>query len=132
MALGPPVSIDRRWLEIDYGIYDGLPLDEVPPELWKRWSEDPSWTPPGGESLTAVGQRVRGACDELWAEAAERDVVVVSHVTPIKAAVAWTLGLGDDASWRMSLETASVCQIGNGRMGPTLRTFNETSHRPSA
>jgi len=85
-----------------------------------------------GQSPADVGRRVRVACDELWAEASETDVVVVSHVTPIKAAVAWTLGVGDGASWRMFLDTASVCQIGTGRAGPALRTFNETHHRPSS
>ncbi len=132
-ALGPSITIDARWVEIDYGIYDGMPLTDVPAELWRQWSQDPSWTPEGGESLAEVGRRVRAACEEVWAEAAEKDIVVVSHVTPIKAAVAWVLGLGDDVSWRMILETAAVCQIDKGRMGgPSLRTFNETHYRPSA
>ena len=29
-ALGPPVSVDERWVEIDYGIYDGAASDGVP------------------------------------------------------------------------------------------------------
>ena|SRR5687768_12904651 len=129
-VLGLPVEVDDRWVEMDYGDYDGRPLAEVPVELWERWRSDASYTPPGGESLAAVGERVRAACKELLAEAAERDVVVVSHVSPIKAAVAWALGTSDEAAWRMFLEVASVCRVGVGPHGPVLRSFNECAHLP--
>jgi broad specificity phosphatase PhoE len=75
--------------------------------------------------------RVRDACEDLWPEAAEQDIVVVTHVSPLKAAVAWALGVGDEISWRMFVDVASVSLIGSGRSGPSLRTFNETHHRPS-
>ena len=66
----------------------------------------------------------------------KRDVVVVTHVSPIKAAVAWALGVGDETSWRMFVDVASVTTIGPGRAGagPSTRPcarFNETQHRPS-
>lgn len=130
--LGPRVTVDERWVEMDYGIYDGLPLDQVPPAVWDRWLSEPAWRPEGGESHHDLDVRVRQACDELWGEAADTDVVVVSHVSPIKAAVSWALGVGVEAGWRMHLDTASVCRIGRGRSGPSLVAFNETSGRPSA
>ena len=123
-------------IEIDYGIYDGVGLDEAP-ELWAQWSLDLAYAPEGGESLAAVSKRVREACDELWEEAAQKDVVVVSHVSPIKAAVGWALGVGDETSWRMFLDVASVSAVGAGRVVsgkpvPALRSFNETYYRPSS
>jgi alpha-ribazole phosphatase len=127
--LGPPVVVDDRWIEIDYGRYDGTPLVDVPAELWTCWRADPAWAPEGGESLAAVGRRVRGACDELMAEAASADIVVVSHVSPIKAAVAWALGAADESVWHMFLDVASVCRIGIGSEGPSLRSFNERGGR---
>jgi broad specificity phosphatase PhoE len=129
--LGPPVTVDERWVEIDYGIHDGAELHAAA-ELWAGWDADIGYRPPEGESLLDLGRRVRVACDELWEEAAEHDVVVVSHVSPIKAAVAWALGVGDEICWRTFLDTASVTVIGAGRRGPTLRAFNDTSHRPSS
>jgi broad specificity phosphatase PhoE len=123
-----PFEADERWAELDYGEYDGVRLGEVPPELWSNWRADPGFVPPGGESLAALGARVRAACEAL-AEAARRDdVVVVSHVSPIKAAVAWALGVGDGVAWRMRLDTASICRIAVGPAGPTLLTFNEVGH----
>ena len=131
-ALGPPVEIDERWTEIDYGIYDGERLDAVP-DLWREWDADLGYQPEAGESLMALGQRVRGACDDLWPEARERDLVVVTHVSPLKAAVAWALRTGDDVCWRMFVDVASVTTIGAGRHGaPSLRSFNETHLRPQS
>jgi broad specificity phosphatase PhoE len=129
-CFGLPVTLDERWTEINYGIYDGAAVDAAP-ELWRRWSLDTGFVPDGGESLRALGERVRRACDELWPEVIDEDVIVVTHVSPIKAAVAWALGVGDETSWRMFVDVASLTRIGAGGSGPSLRTFNETQYRPS-
>jgi broad specificity phosphatase PhoE len=129
-VFGLPVEIDERWVEMDYGDYDGRPLADVPADLWERWRADARYQPPGGESLAVVSERVRAACVELLAEASERDVVVVSHVSPIKAAVAWALDARDETAWRMFLEPASVSRVAVGPHGPVLRSFNECSHLP--
>lgn len=127
-CLGAPIEVDDRWIELDYGDYDGLPFQEVPSDVWSRWRDDADFVPPGGESLAAVGKRVRAACADLAEDAAEKNVVVVSHVSPIKAAVAWALGVGDETAWRMFLDVAAVTRIAVGPRGPSLRSFNERSH----
>jgi broad specificity phosphatase PhoE len=127
-AFGLPVEVDERWVELDYGSYDGVPLADVPASVWAEWRADAGFTPPGGESLAAVGTRVREACEALRVEAAAGDVVVVSHVSPIKAAVAWAVDAPDTSSFRMHLDVAAVSRIAimpDGR--PVLRTFNETA-----
>jgi broad specificity phosphatase PhoE len=129
-ALGPPVTVDDRWAELDYGIYDGSELSSAG-DLWARWDQDLAYAPPGGESIAAMGQRVRKACEEMWEEAVDSDVVVVSHVSPIKAAVAWALDVDDEICWRTFLDVASVTAVGSSRGSPTLRSFNEIHHRPS-
>jgi broad specificity phosphatase PhoE len=129
-AFGPTVEIDERWTEIDYGIYDGERL-EVVPDLWRGWDADLGYQPEGGESLLSVGERVRAACADVWTEACREDVIVVTHVSPLKAAVAWALQVGDEVCWRMFVDVASVTTIGAGRNGsPSLRSFNETHLRP--
>jgi broad specificity phosphatase PhoE len=127
-ALGQPVEVDERWTELDYGIYDGRPPAEVPAELWDRWRTDPDYTPPEGESLAALGRRVRAACEDVAAAAAGSDIVVVTHVSPIKAAVAWALGVGDEVAWRMFVGLASITRLGVGERGAVLRSFNEVAH----
>jgi broad specificity phosphatase PhoE len=125
-VLGLPVEVDERWVELDYGELDGRPITEVPPDLWRRWRADVGFTPPGGESLAALGQRVRAACEDLADEATGADVVVVSHVSPIKAAVAWALGVGDELAWRLHVAPGSVSRIAVRGGAGLLTSFNWT------
>jgi len=124
-AFGRPVDVDERWIELDYGAYDGKPVADVPADVWREWRADPHFVPAGGESLVMLGNRVRDACEGLLDEARDRDVVVVSHVSPIKAAIGWALGTGDEVSWRMFVRVASIARIAIGPWGPSLHSFNE-------
>jgi broad specificity phosphatase PhoE len=131
LGTGLPVEVDGRWVEVDYGDYDGRRLTDIPAEVWRRWRSDPGFVPPGGESLASAGARVREACEELFADPdgpARGDgiVVVVSHVSPIKAAACWSLGIGDEGAWRLYLANASATRIGWGPAGPVLAGFNHT------
>jgi broad specificity phosphatase PhoE len=128
-----PAEVDDRWVEVDYGEYECQPLRDIPADVWQQWRTDPGFRPAGGETLTEVDARVAAACAELFAadglgaRAPDGDVVVVSHVTPIKAAVAWALGVGAELSWRLHLQTASVTRIGWGNGAPVLESFNEVA-----
>ena len=75
-------------------------------------------SPAGASRCAALGVRVRAACEDLLDEARDRDVIVVSHVSPIKAALAWALGVGDDVGWRMFVRVASIARVGIGPWGP--------------
>lgn len=121
---GASVEVDDRWIEMDYGALDGTAAADVDEPTRRRWHADPGWAPAGGEPLAAVGHRVREACAELAADAARADVVVVSHVSPIKAAVAWALGVDDAVAWRMFLGDAAVCRIDTSGPDPLLRAFS--------
>lgn len=124
-AFGQPVVVDERWIELDYGELDGRRPEEVSEDVWGRWRSDTSFVPAGGESLVALGDRVRSACEELSADAAERDVVVVSHVSPIKAAIAWALAVGDGVAWRMFVLDGSIARVAITTNGPMLLGFND-------
>jgi broad specificity phosphatase PhoE len=130
-AFGVEPRIDERWIELDYGDLDGRVLADVPEATWSEWREDSSFAPPGGESLDALGGRVRAACEELAPVAATGVVVVVSHVSPIKAALAWALGVTDAIAWRLYVEDAGVSRIDIGPRGPSVRWFNR-GFRPGA
>lgn len=125
---GLAVVVDERWIELSYGVFEGHPQSSVPAETWRAWRTDPHFAPPDGESLSAVATRVEAACHELATAAAGRTVVVVSHVSPIKAAVAWALGTDSASSWRMHLDTATVTRLTITPNGVSLRSFNESHH----
>ena len=125
---GVEVEIDERWIELDYGELDGTPLADVPADLWARWRRDVDFAPSAGESLRDLGARVRDACDALAADAESGHVVAVTHVSPIKAAAAWAMGVGDEVAWRMFVAPASVTRIAVSSRGASLHGFNDVAH----
>jgi len=122
------VFVDDRFVEMDYGEWDGMPLGDVPAEAWRQWRVDPAFCPPGGETLAAVTARVAEGL-EVWAPRAHGGtLVVVSHVSPIKAAVIWALGVDEAVTWRMRLDNASITRLEVSGVRGSLRSFNETAH----
>lgn len=122
---GKPVETDDRWVEIAYGEYEGISASAVPDEVWRNWYSDMSFATKGGESFGSLDARVRTACGDLADRITDRDIVVVSHVSPIKAAVAWALDTDLQIMFHCHLAQASLCRVGIGRFGPVLHTFNE-------
>lgn len=120
--------VDERLIEIDYGALDLTPMRDVPSDLWRAWQSDTGFRPPDGETLEELRARVGQCLDDLWPSAVVDDVVVVTHVSPIKAAVAWALGVSIAISWRCHVAQASITRIGSGIAGPSLHVFNDTTH----
>lgn len=124
---GMPIETDERFLELSYGVFEGVKHADVPSEVWNNWRQDFGYVPEGGESLAALDERVRAACLDLSGRASESNIVVVSHVSPMKSAVAWALGVDIGISWTCHLDHASVCRIAFRNGTPVLTTFNETA-----
>jgi len=124
-AADAELVVDDRLVGLDYGGWDQKGFPDLPAEELARWRNDPTFAPPGGESLQAVSARVAAFCTEMLDGPT---IIAVSHVSPIKAAVSWALGAGEELGWRMFLEVASITRIG-GRDGQgSLVGFNDTSH----
>jgi broad specificity phosphatase PhoE len=125
---GCEVEADNRLIELDYGEWDGRPLGDIAAREWAAWRADPTFAPPGGESLTAVTERVASFCRERLADR-ESHVIAVSHVSPIKAAVCWALGVDERATWQMQLGLATITDIGARPDGSGyLSSFNDAAH----
>ncbi len=130
-----PVTIDDAFIELDFGEHEGMLVSEIDRDLWRVIRADPTRRWPGGESPADVQRRVAVACEALFAtdgEGARRpddDVVVVSHVSPIKAAVCWALGVGPEVALRLRLDNATLTTIAWGPLGPVLVGYNAVPHR---
>lgn len=124
---GNSFEIDERWIELDYGSYEGLRQAEVPSNVWRDWRSDNDFATPQGESLNQVQRRVAEACDDLVQRLNGRTAVVVSHVSPIKSAVAWALGMDASVGWKTQLSTASITRISVSSNGVALTAFNEVA-----
>jgi broad specificity phosphatase PhoE len=126
-AIGVPVVVDERLIELDYGDWDGRKLSDVSGDEWNLLTHDPEFAPPGGESQAAVAKRVGEFCSERLRP--NSTVVAVSHVAPIKAAVLWALGVDEPKRWGMRMSVASITRIGHRSDGsPFLLTYNEVAH----
>jgi probable phosphoglycerate mutase len=126
-GVGASLEIDERWIELDYGAYEGLRQSEVPSNVWREWRSDSDFAAPQGESLNQVQQRVADACAELAQRLDGRTAVVVSHVSPIKSAVAWALGVDVSVGWKTQLATASITRLAISANGAALTSFNEVA-----
>jgi broad specificity phosphatase PhoE/ribonuclease HI len=130
--LGLPVGIVDGLIETDFGDWEGLTSAEARernPVEFEAWRGSPDVAPPGGESFSAVGRRVRRAREEIIAQHPASTVVVVSHVTPIKTLVRFALDAPPTALFRLFLDTASVSRIDYWDDGnSSVRLVNDTGH----
>ena len=124
-ACAVPVVVDDRLVEIDWGAWEGRATGSLAQADVDRLKATDG-TAPEGESLDSLSLRVDSFCTEQLDQ--EGLVVAVSHVSPIKAAAAWALGVEGTVAWRMFLGLASITRVGRGRSGPVLLSFNETGH----
>ncbi len=122
------ILVDDALIELDYGDFDLIPMREIPAETMGEWRQNPRFAPPNGESLHDVAVRVGEFLDRLAATAEDRHIVLFSHVSPIKASVAWALGVGIEVSWRSHVAQASISTIEISRRGPSLHAFNRVDH----
>ncbi|MEI8239985.1 MAG: MSMEG_4193 family putative phosphomutase [Actinomycetota bacterium] len=122
------VQIDKGLLECDFGDWTGAELKNLMklPE-WNTVQRAPStFTFPGGESFTAMQNRIVGAIDRLRAKHPGGTIVCVSHADPIKAAVAHAMGTHIDLFQRIVISTCSVTAIAYGMGAPVVLTVNST------
>lgn len=124
-ACGVPVEVDDRLIEIDWGAWEGRATGSLAKSDVDRLRAEDG-TAPEGESLDSLSQRVESFCREQLDQ--DGLIVAVSHVSPIKAAAAWAMGVDGTVAWRMFLGLASITRVGQGKANPLLVSFNETGH----
>ena len=127
-AYGPGAVVDDALVELDYGDFDLTSMGDIPAETMREWRSNPEFMPPNGESLQQLANRVSDFFDRIAGVAAERDVAIFTHVSPIKASVAWALGVGIGISWRSHVAQASISKIEVSRRGVSLHAFNLVDH----
>ncbi len=118
------------FIEVDYGTLDGQPLSIISGEEWRAFEHDHDKAFGGGESLHQVDERVHAALDALYADREsllhdpDRHLVIVSHMSPVKSAVAWALGVPGSVAWRTRVSNASISSITIRSGSPSLMHFN--------
>lgn len=130
-ALRVPVDVAADLRELDFGAWEGCTFAEVrerwPAEL-DAWLADPAVAPPGGESVAETERRAVAAVQRLAAERTEQRLLLVAHVTPLKAVVRWAVGAPPQALHRFAVDPASLSRVDAYADGPAvLRLLNDTA-----
>jgi len=122
--------VKPSFIEINYGTFDGQPVKVISPEQWRAFEGDHDAAFGGGESLGEVDVRVHKELDELLSDATsllhspDRHLAIFSHVSPIKSATVWALGVAGSTAWRTRLDNGSItCVAARGAL-PSLIHFN--------
>ncbi|WP_072571666.1 histidine phosphatase family protein [Granulibacter bethesdensis] len=79
----PPIMIDPRLQELDFGDWEGSRWDDIDRTALDRWAASPDdFTPPNGESMRALRHRI----DQIWAEwmCDRHNRIVVTHGGPLR------------------------------------------------
>ncbi len=131
-ALGLPVTVHDGLIETDFGKWEGLTFAEAQqrdPDVHTRWLSDTSVRPPEGESFDEVRARIETVRDDLTASYPGANILVVTHVTPIKTLLQLALDVGPSLLYRLHLDLASLSIAEfypDG--GSSVRLVNDTSH----
>jgi probable phosphoglycerate mutase len=125
-----PAIVKTSFIEVDYGSLDGQPLSLVTEEQWRAFEHDHNTAFGDGESLASVDQRVHVELGALLADqtslmhASTSHLAIVSHMSPIKSAMTWALGVSGSVAWRMNLSNGSMTTIGSRMWTPSLLNYN--------
>jgi len=149
-ALNLPVHTADELLEVDFGAWTGRDFADLDGDpLWRHWNGARSLARvPGGESIAEVQTRMVGFINRLCADDPEGNIVLVSHGDPIRAAIAYYLGVPVDLFLRIEVSPASISvlaidgwtprvlrlngAVGNGNMGDSGNMGDDGSMAPAS
>ena len=121
--------------ECDFGTWEGLSRAEVlerSPEDSQRlreWERNTSIAPPEGESFEALQQRVVAAVEHLAQAHPDQEIVLVTHVGPIKVLLSAALGAPISAAFRIFLDPATISVVDwQDAAHATVRLVNSHAH----
>lgn len=106
---------DKAFAEQDLGQWQGMNraafFASRPASIASYWFAPAHERAPGGESFNDLFERTTAAIARISAVHAGSDIVCVSHGGPIKAAIAYALGLKAGAGFAFTIDNCSVTRL---------------------
>lgn len=111
--LGLDYEIDDRLYEIDLGKLAGTNYDEVLNKYGNLFlsfymGDDSVLSNHGVESFTAVKSRIRDLLDQIMTRHNNHNVLLVTHLDPIKAAISYILDLKPESLYKWHMRNAAL------------------------
>lgn len=101
--------------ELHYGEWELQREPDVrhkyPDQYRQMRAEDPTWRPPGGESIPEVRARTSAALHRIVAAHQRQDTLVISHGTAINCLLAEILGMDDSHVFRLDVSNAGLTEV---------------------
>lgn len=111
---GLAVSVDPDWREVDFGDWDGMPIDVLAPaELAAFFDAPHEGVPPGGESWQARDARLQAALGRLLALADGHagPVLLVAQPGPVRWLLWRLTGIPFEAQWALRVAEGSRLRL---------------------
>jgi len=128
------VRMEDDLRECDFGLWEGLNradlLARAPHEAqyFSTWERDLTMAPPGGESYTAMSERVRRRVGSLLLVHHGQTIVLVSHVGPVKALLCMALGAPLTAMFHFFIDPATITVVDWREAYAIVRLVNSHAH----
>jgi broad specificity phosphatase PhoE len=116
-ALGLGGDIEPALRDCDYAHWCGLSLADAAArdaDGFAKWLSDPDAAPHGGESLTALINRVGVFLSNMLTS--NSATLAITHASIVRAAIVCALGAGPLAFWRIDVAPLSIARL-SGREG---------------
>ncbi len=106
------VAIDDRLIELDMGKFTGVPYDEIFTShgnvFMKFYNGELEIAHNGVETFSEVKKRVLGIVDHVIEKHPDENVVLVTHMDPIKAMLSTIVDLSPTNLFELIIENASL------------------------
>ena len=109
-----PIKAVTAWRELDFGEWDGLTYEAIAarfPEQLGFFTNPEQFSPPGGETLAQLKQRVLAGLAQLMTEQSKGDLVLVSHGGPLRMLLCCVLSMPLARQWQLVLEPGSLSTL---------------------
>lgn len=128
--IGAEVEVIPEFVEICFGHWEGLPLDEVKRiygEEYSVWKKTPhEFKADGCETLLEAKQRMMRGMGRIADE--DENILIVSHGSSIKALMLGLLDIDLSNYKNFTLSNTGLSLIENGDYNTIMRYFNDTCH----
>lgn len=107
--------VEDRWQEIDYGDWDGMPIDEwrkiAAPQFAEFRRDLSKLAPPNGENYLDFKDRILGAWAAIATEPDGGHVLVVTHGGVLRVVLPTVLGMPLNKSFPLHIPFASFSRV---------------------
>lgn len=109
VAPGVGQEVDERLIEMEYGPYEGMTLDDPAPEVltfFKDFAHNPA--PEGMEPLCEIIERMGAFLEDVRDIAAQEDILVSTHAIAMKGALEYLTPDSAGAYWSTYIGNCAV------------------------